>query len=83
MANVKTAISIEAPILEQVDMLAKDLNVSRSRVFAIAVQEFIQRHRNIKLLEALNEAYDDVPDSESRLLSEMRPRHYRMVKDQW
>jgi hypothetical protein len=83
MANIKTAISIEEPILEQVDTLAKDLNVSRSRVFAIAVQEFIQRHRNIKLLEALNEAYDDLPDSESRLLSGMRPRHYGMVKDQW
>ncbi len=82
MANIKTAISIEKPIFEQVNALAKDLKISRSRVFALAAQEFIQRYKNFKLLEALNEAYDDLPESEP-VVSKMRPRHYEMVKDQW
>ena len=82
MANIKTAISIEKPIFEQVNALAKDLKISRSRVFALAAQEFIQRYKNIKFLEALNEAYDDLPESEP-VVSKMRPRHYEMVKDQW
>jgi len=64
MANIKTAISIEKPIFEQMNILATDLNISRSRIFALAAQEFIQRHKNIKLLQSLNKAYDDLPESE-------------------
>ena len=82
MANIKTAISIEKPIFEQMNVLAKDLNISRSRLFALAAQEFIQRHKNIKLLQSLNEAYDDLLESEP-IVSKMRPRHYKMVKEQW
>ena len=82
MANIKTAISIEKPIFEQMNVLAKDLNISRSRLFALAAQEFIQRHKNIKLLQSLNEAYDDLSESEP-IVSKMRPRHFKMVKEQW
>ena len=82
MANIKTAISIEKPIFDQMNILAKDLNISRSRLFTLAAQEFIQRHKNIKLLQSLNEAYDDLPESEP-IVSKMRPRHYKMVKEQW
>ena len=82
MANIKTAISIEKPIFDQINVLAKDLNVTRSRLFAMAAQEFVQRHKNIKLLQLLNEAYDDLPESES-IVFKMRPRHYNMVKEQW
>jgi len=82
MANIKTAISIDKPIFEEVNDLAKNLNISRSRVFALAAKEFIQRHKNLKLLNALNEAYDDLPEFEP-VVSKMRPRHYNMVKNQW
>ena len=82
MANIKTAISIEKPIFEQMNVLAKDLNISRSRLFALAAQEFIQRHKNIELLRLLNEAYDDLPVSEP-MVSKMRSRHCNMVKNKW
>jgi metal-responsive CopG/Arc/MetJ family transcriptional regulator len=82
MPNVKTAISIEKPIFEQMDILAKDLNVSRSRLFAMAAKEFIQRHNNIELLKQINEAYEDSPDTES-MVTRMHSNHFRMVKDQW
>ena len=84
MANIKTAISIGKPLFEKVDNLAHELNTSRSRIFALAATEFIQRHKNQKLLEALNAAYDDIPDvKEESLKSMMRSRHLKMVKDQW
>ena len=82
MPNVKTAISIEQPIFEQMDVLAKNLKVSRSRLFAMAAQEFIQRHNNMELLKLLNEAYEDVSESEP-IVNMMRSNHYKMVKDQW
>jgi metal-responsive CopG/Arc/MetJ family transcriptional regulator len=82
MPNVKTAISIEKPIFEKMDILAKSLNVSRSRLFAMAAEEFIQRRDNIKLLELINAAYDDLPESEP-MVAAMRATHYKMVKDHW
>jgi len=84
MANIKTAISIDKPLFEKMDELAHELNTSRSRIFALAATEFIQRHQNLKLLEAINAAYDDFPDErENSLGSAMRSRHFNMVKDQW
>ncbi len=84
MANIKTAISIEKPLFEQVDDLAHELKTSRSRIFALAAQEFLQRHKNQKLLEAINDAYDDIPDEiDESLKSVRRSHHLKMVKDQW
>jgi metal-responsive CopG/Arc/MetJ family transcriptional regulator len=83
MPNIKTAISIEKPIFDQVNDLAKNLNISRSRLFVLAVQEFIQRHTNMELLQAINEAYDDLPDNDKKIVEKMRPRHLKMVKNQW
>ena len=84
MGNIKTAISIEKPLFEQVDNLAHELKTSRSRIFALAAMEFIQRHKNQKLLEAINAAYDDIPDvKEESLKSMMLSKHLKMVKDQW
>ena len=83
MPNVKTAISVEKPIFDQVNDLARNLNISRSRLFVMAAQEFIQRHANMKLLQTINDAYDDLPDMDTKIVDKMRPRHLKMVRDQW
>ncbi len=84
MGNVKTAISIDKPLFEQINNLAHEMNTSRSRIFSLAAKEFIQRHKNRELLGAINSAYDDVPgEKESTLKSAMRSRHLDMVQDQW
>ena len=82
MANMKTAISIEKSIFEQMDALAKKTKISRSRLFAIAAQEFIQRNKNIDLLKSLNATYQDLPEIEP-IVTKMRSTHYKIVKDQW
>ncbi len=64
--TIKTAISLEESLFERVDALAKELNISRSHLFALAAQEFIERHENQHLLEAINAAYDDLPDPHER-----------------
>lgn len=83
MPAIKTAISIEKPIFDQVNTLAQRLNISRSRLFSIAVQEFIRHHTDEELLAALNEAYDDLQEPETQLVEKMRSRHMEMVRDQW
>jgi metal-responsive CopG/Arc/MetJ family transcriptional regulator len=82
MPNVKTAISIEKPIFEQMDIIAKNLNISRSRLFAMAAREFIERYNNLELLKLINEAYEDSSETEP-MVTMMHSNHHRMVKDQW
>jgi metal-responsive CopG/Arc/MetJ family transcriptional regulator len=83
MANVKTAISLQQSLFEQVDALAQEVQISRSRVFVLAVEAFIQRYQNRQLLAAINEAYDDLPDPEEQSLRDrMRQQHRLMVEGQ-
>ncbi len=83
MASIKTAISLQKSLLEQVDALARELDISRSRLFVLAAEEFMQRHENLKLLEKINAAYDDSPDPEEQaVLRGMRNQHRRLVEEQ-
>ncbi len=84
MSNAKTAISIDEELFEHVNTLARELHFSRSRVFAEAVEEFIQRHESKRVLEAIDAAYDDFPDSNEHLTQErMLTKHRRLIKGQW
>ena len=79
---MKTAISIEKSIFEQMDTLAKRSKISRSRLFAIAAREFLNRNKNIDLLKSLNDAYADLPKTEP-IVTKMRSTHYKLIKEQW
>lgn len=84
MANIKTAISLQKPLFEEVEVLARELEISRSRLFALAAEEFIQRHRNQALLKAIDDAYADPPDpEEQRMLHSMRGKQRKSTKGEW
>jgi len=84
MATVKTAISLQESLFEQVNELAEELQMPRSHLFVLAVEEFIKRHENRKLLETLNEVYDDLPDSDEQALRDrMRQQHRQLVEGEW
>jgi len=84
MTNIKTAISIDKPLFEEVEALAKELDVSRSRLFSLAVEDFIQRRKNRELLDAINTAYQDSPDlEEEQITLQMKSSHRRLVNGSW
>lgn len=84
MSYVKTAISLPEALLQKIDVLARELDISRSRLFALAAEEFLQRYQNQKLLEAINAAYADLPDPEEETLSQQRRYQQRqLVNEQW
>jgi len=80
MANVKTAVSIPKPLLKQAEALARKYQVSRSRLFAMAVEDHVRRHENQELVEAINAAYDDLPSPKERAYRQrMRQKHRELV----
>ncbi|MBI2909655.1 MAG: ribbon-helix-helix protein, CopG family [Chloroflexi bacterium] len=82
MSNVKTAISLEKPLFEEVEALAEEMKVSRSSLFALAAKEFIQRYKSQKLLEAINAAYAGSAEVEEAP-APMRAKHLELVKGEW
>jgi metal-responsive CopG/Arc/MetJ family transcriptional regulator len=84
MATIKTAVSLPDALFAQVEDLARDLNVSRSHIVALALEEFVRRHQNQQLLDALNQAYDVPSDSEELLRTPARrQQHRRLVEGEW
>lgn len=68
-ANVKTGVSISRELAEETDALAREMGVTRSGLYAMALREFMRRRENAGLLEKLNEAHAE-PDPEDEALIE-------------
>jgi len=82
--NVKTAISIKAGLFKEAESLAHRLHVPRSRLFAAALEQFLEQHRNRQLLEQINRAYAHPADrSEYRLLERMKSHYRNIMKGEW
>lgn len=82
MATIKTAISLEDTLFEQIDELAKELNVSRSRLMALAAEAYLAQYQNQELLAAINDAYEDSDENDDLLLRQMKEKR-RAVVDEW
>jgi metal-responsive CopG/Arc/MetJ family transcriptional regulator len=83
MSAVKSAISIERGLFEEMDRLSKRLRVSRSRLFAQAAEEFLRRHNAEELVARLNRAYARPPTREERRFLQAARRSLRRVVEAW
>jgi hypothetical protein len=84
MTAIKTAISIDEQLFEGVEALASELQVSRSHVFTLAVEDYLRRHQNRNLLQAINDAHGDGPDqAEIALRRQARRSQRRRVEGEW
>ncbi len=84
MAKIKTAISLEVSLFEKASSVAQEMIISRNRLFTIAIAQFIKRYQNQKILEALNEVYQDDSDvSEQQLLREVKFKNHQTLENEW
>lgn len=84
MAAIKTAISIDEELFRQVEILAHELHLSRSQIFALAAEELMEKQKNRALLDKLNEVYGVPTDAtEAELTRKTKRRHARLLKGSW
>lgn len=85
MSGVKTAISLDRDLFEKVNKLAHEMHVSRSRLFTIAVQDYLRKQENHALLAQLNDAYEDHLNGEERkLVASMKSKQRQQVgREPW
>ena len=59
---MKTAISLPDNLFRQADEMATELAIPRSRLVALALREFIRKHRQQEVTKRLDEVYGDLPE---------------------
>ena len=69
---MKTAISIPDPLFKAAERAAKRQKVSRSRLYAKAIQEYLERRRSRGIKEALNEIYNTEPSELDPVLARLQ-----------
>lgn len=83
MATVKTALSIDESLFEQAEALARELDVSRSRLFSLALEAFLKRHEAERILHRINSVYSDVPPEGDQERALKRAKHRELVEGTW
>ena len=84
MHAIKTAISIDKNLFDQADIIARTMKVSRSKLFVIALQDFIEHQKNKEMLAQINAAYEDEPDANEQTIRKIvRRQHRRIVEGEW
>jgi len=78
---MKVALSIPDELFESGETLSKRLKVSRSRLYATALAEFVAKNRGRKITERLNAVYGS---EDSRLPSALRRVQSRsLTREPW
>jgi metal-responsive CopG/Arc/MetJ family transcriptional regulator len=54
---MKAAVSIPDPVFKAADELAQRMGVSRSRLYSVALQRFVQDHEEEAITARVNEIY--------------------------
>lgn len=77
--SMKVAVSIPEELFDSAETLGKRLRVSRSRLYATALAEFLAKHRGRKVTERLNSVYGA---EDSRLDNALRGRQAQSLRDE-
>ena len=78
---MKTAISLPDPLFRLAEQMAKRLGLSRSRFFAVAVEEFVKSSKGKEITKRLNEVYSKEDSSLDPIFSEMQS--HTLHRDEW
>lgn len=82
---MKTAIYLPDELFEKVDHLAEELHVSRSRIFADAILDYIEKLKNEEIFKTLNRIYSEGETKEEITVREQSKKRYarRVKADKW
>lgn len=71
---MKVTLSIPDDLFESAETLGKRLGLSRSRLYATALADYLAKHRGRKTTERLDAVYADEPEQLDRALRRAQSR---------
>ncbi|MBW4544713.1 MAG: hypothetical protein KME25_09770 [Symplocastrum torsivum CPER-KK1] len=78
---MKTAISIPDPLFEAAEQFAKRVGLSRSELYAVALREYLQAHKQDQLTKQLDAVYAD--EDSSLELFFVQLQSHTLSKETW
>ena len=78
---MKIAVSIPDLVFRNAELLAKKMKVSRSRLYAVAVADFVKRYRAADVTDQLNAVYRDGSSSLDATLAAIQTRS--LPRERW
>ena len=78
---VKTAVSIPDPIYHRAESAARRLRMSRSHLYSVAIEEYLQRHADAEIVERLNAVYGALEETLDPVLAEAQSRS--LPRERW
>ena len=78
---MKTAVSIPDLVFRNAELLAKKMKVSRSRLYAVAVADFVKRYRAADVTDQLNAVYRDGGSSLDEAIAAIQTR--LLPRERW
>ena len=71
---MKAAVSIPDPVFKAADELAERMGVSRSRLYSVALQRFVQDHEEEAITAKVNEIYGNESSALDPVLQSIQAR---------
>jgi metal-responsive CopG/Arc/MetJ family transcriptional regulator len=78
---MKAAVSIPDPVFKAADRLAKRMGVSRSRLYSVALERYVQEHDDEAITAKINELYAHESSSLDPVLQSIQFRS--IEKNNW
>ena len=78
---MKTAVSIPDKLFQTAEDFARRRKMTRSALFRVAVEDFIQHHRQDNVTERLNGVYTNQPSSLDLVLAGLQ--HLSVGQEKW
>ena len=77
-------ITLKKSLVDEMEAIAQEMKISPSRLLMLAVQDFIERHQNQKLLDEINAAQGDELDEQESIRSKQILHQYRkLIEGEW
>jgi hypothetical protein len=84
MNTMKTAVSVDDHLITEADRAAREMGVSRSRLFALALQSYLRSRENAKILEKLNQVYTVEAGAADKLMAKrLKAKSRGAIVENW
>jgi metal-responsive CopG/Arc/MetJ family transcriptional regulator len=82
MSYMKTAISIDEDLYRKAEKLSTKLNLSRSQLFAQALEYLLEKSETLEIIQKLNEVYGP-NDMETKQTARVAKRKMKGIVGKW
>jgi len=78
---MKTAVSIPDPLFAEAEKVARKLKLSRSRLYAVALESYVRQQRPSEVTKSLNRAYGKKRNRPDRVLDALAAE--TLLRSEW